>query len=67
MKLTNGKPENLGPTICPMCGYDNRTPIEVCPQCGQIAASFEATQQISLPKDLDPEDGRSSKDASDAT
>ncbi len=64
MKLTNGKPANLGPTTCPMCGYDNRTPIEVCPQCGQIASSFEATQQISLPKDFDSEEGRSSRDGS---
>ncbi|MFH1116597.1 MAG: protein kinase [Pseudomonadota bacterium] len=66
MKLTNGKPEEPGTTICPMCGYDNTSPIEVCPRCGQIAASFEGAHQVFQQKDLDSEDVRSNEDAFDA-
>lgn len=54
MKLTNGKAEPVAVTVCPMCGYDNKAPIEVCPRCGQIASSYDGTQTTPLPPDMDP-------------
>jgi len=40
MQLTNGKGGQENPTVCPLCGFDNRTPIEVCPRCGLIPSTY---------------------------
>jgi serine/threonine protein kinase len=64
MKLTNGKTEDFADTVCTMCGYDNKTPIEVCPQCGQIASHYAGTQHISVPPDLDPREDVPTHDGS---
>jgi CRP-like cAMP-binding protein len=42
MRLTDGKGRSDKlPTICPLCGYDNQAPIEVCPHCGVIPSACE--------------------------
>lgn len=42
VRQTNGKgtPRAL-PNICPICGFDNNGPIEVCPRCGVIPGAIE--------------------------
>ncbi|MBI5569487.1 MAG: protein kinase [Desulfomonile tiedjei] len=29
------------PNICPVCGFDNKAPIDVCPRCGAIPSAYE--------------------------
>ncbi len=42
MHLTDGKGRSDKlPSICPLCGYDNQAPIEVCPHCGVIPSACE--------------------------
>ena len=45
MQLTDGRAAGgPGPTICPLCGFDNRTAIEVCPRCGEIPSAVEESR-----------------------
>ncbi|HMK35142.1 MAG TPA: protein kinase [Desulfomonilaceae bacterium] len=46
MHLTDGKSLDEGLAICPFCGLDNKSPIEVCPRCGAIPSAF--TQAVDL-------------------
>jgi eukaryotic-like serine/threonine-protein kinase len=40
MQMTDDRDARApGPTICPLCGFDNGTPIEVCPRCGEIRSA----------------------------
>lgn len=49
MHLAEGEPQEA-PTMCPLCGFDNKAPIEVCPRCGVIPDSYsELTQTVELP------------------
>lgn len=39
------------PSICPLCGFDNKRPIEVCPRCGVIPNNYnDMTQTVELPR-----------------
>ena len=39
VRLTDGKGESPArPSVCPLCNYDNESPIDVCPRCGEIPA-----------------------------
>ncbi len=41
MHLTSGKGSSPGMhRVCPLCGFDNNAPIEVCPRCGVIPSSY---------------------------
>jgi serine/threonine protein kinase len=48
MRLTDGKgPEEILPTVCSACGFDNRAPFDVCPHCGAIPPKAgESTQEV---------------------
>jgi eukaryotic-like serine/threonine-protein kinase len=46
MALTDGRESGRAPVICPLCGFDNRAPIEICPRCGVIAATYTDTTQV---------------------
>jgi len=35
-------------TVCPLCGFDNRAPIEVCPQCGVIPSRYPSSEREQL-------------------
>jgi eukaryotic-like serine/threonine-protein kinase len=55
MQLTNGKGNKDGlVTVCPVCGFDNQGPLEVCPRCGAISAthSLGDTTEIPMPAGL---------------
>lgn len=42
VRITDGRePEVHGVHICPLCGFDNGAPIEVCPRCGVIPARYQ--------------------------
>jgi CRP-like cAMP-binding protein len=46
MALTDGKIQTTdASTVCPLCGHDNRTPIEICPRCGVIPAMYKSQEQ----------------------
>jgi eukaryotic-like serine/threonine-protein kinase len=41
MQLTEGKGGTPAlPLVCPLCGFNNKAPIEVCPRCGVIPATY---------------------------
>ncbi|MBI5252315.1 MAG: protein kinase [Desulfomonile tiedjei] len=41
MQLTEGKGGSPAlPLVCPLCGFNNKAPIEVCPRCGVIPATY---------------------------
>ncbi len=41
MQLTDGKGGAPAlPLVCPLCGFNNKAPIEVCPRCGVIPATY---------------------------
>ncbi len=40
------------PTVCPVCGFDNEGPIDVCPRCGVIAATYNQPTQTIEPPDV---------------
>jgi len=41
MELTEGKGGvQTFPSVCPLCGFDNGTPIEVCARCGVIPSTL---------------------------
>lgn len=45
MTLTEGAAAGRPrPTICPLCGFDNRTEIEVCPRCGEIPSALDESR-----------------------
>ncbi len=47
MQLTDGKgSSDAMPTICPLCEYDNKTAIEICPRCGVIASTYAGSTQV---------------------
>jgi eukaryotic-like serine/threonine-protein kinase len=46
MKLTDGGAIKELPCTCPLCGFDNKAPIEVCPRCGVIAATYNDTTDV---------------------
>jgi serine/threonine protein kinase len=42
MQLTDGGGAgDTGLTVCPLCGFDNHTTIEVCPRCGEIPSASD--------------------------
>lgn len=43
MALTEGKQGSTAPTVCPLCGFDNKTFIDVCPRCGLIPSTYSET------------------------
>lgn len=43
MALTDGKQESTAVTVCPLCGFDNKTFIDVCPRCGLIPSTYSET------------------------
>ena len=43
MKLTEGRAEAPAPSVCPLCGFDNKAPIEICPRCGLIPSKYLET------------------------
>ncbi len=43
MALTEGKQGSYAPTVCPLCGFDNKTFIDVCPRCGLIPSTYSET------------------------
>ena len=43
MKLTEGRAEAPAPAVCPLCGFDNKAPIEICPRCGLIPSKYLET------------------------
>jgi hypothetical protein len=47
MKLTDAGPSTPLPTICPLCGFDNRAVIEVCPRCGVIPSMYKEKTEAS--------------------
>jgi len=49
MELTGGEAKSHAPTVCPMCGFDNKTPIEVCPRCGGIPSASTGNQRTPTP------------------
>jgi serine/threonine protein kinase len=48
MHLQEGKDLEDRISVCPLCGFDNKTPIEVCPRCGAIPSAL--TQIVDLPR-----------------
>ncbi|AFM26496.1 serine/threonine-protein kinase [Desulfomonile tiedjei] len=41
MQLTDGKGRSAAlPLVCPLCGFNNKAPIEICPRCGVIPAKY---------------------------
>jgi len=45
MELTNGKDRRESrPTVCPFCGFDNKAPIEVCPNCDSIPTAAKTDE-----------------------
>lgn len=53
MRLSDGEGVSRTPTVCPVCGFDNQHPIEVCPRCGLIAAAAEESINGSAIANLD--------------
>lgn len=48
MHLTEGKGGSLAlPMVCPLCGFNNKAPIEICPRCGVIPATYPDPTQVS--------------------
>jgi eukaryotic-like serine/threonine-protein kinase len=47
MQLTEGKGGSPAlPLVCPLCGFNNKAPIEVCPRCGVIPATYPDPTQV---------------------
>jgi serine/threonine protein kinase len=64
MRLTDGKGVSRPPAVCPVCGFDNQNPIEVCPRCGLIAATAEESINASATANFDAADDDLSTEAS---
>lgn len=47
MQLTEGRGGSPAlPLVCPLCGFNNKAPIEVCPRCGVIPATYPDPTQV---------------------
>lgn len=47
MNMSDVKGERSSlPTVCPLCGFDNQAPIEVCPRCGVISSTFKKGTKV---------------------
>lgn len=53
MHLTEGKDPLQRISVCPFCGFDNKSPIEVCPRCGTIPSAL--TQVLDAPRQVESE------------
>lgn len=40
MRLTGGTGSLQTPSVCPVCRFDNKASIEVCPRCGAIPSAY---------------------------
>jgi eukaryotic-like serine/threonine-protein kinase len=54
MHLQEGKDLEDRISVCPLCGFDNKTPIEVCPRCGAIPSAL--TQIVDVPRPGEADD-----------
>ena len=62
MQLTAGAVPREGMvTVCPLCGFDNQAPIEVCPRCSVIPYGYEASPR-SAPETLTNEENSSTEE-----
>jgi serine/threonine-protein kinase len=60
MELTEGKGGiETFPSVCPLCGFDNGAPIEVCARCGVIPSTLvqyaESAEPRAVPEPGEPE------------
>ena len=44
------------PTICPSCGFDNESPIDVCPRCGAIPYVRSKSSLVPIGDSTSPEE-----------
>jgi len=62
MQLTAGAVPREGMvTVCPLCGFDNEAPIEVCPRCSVIPYGYEASPR-SAPETLTGEENSATEE-----
>jgi serine/threonine protein kinase len=51
MELTEGKGSvETFPSVCPLCGFDNGAPIEVCARCGVIPSTLVQAEESAEPE-----------------